>query len=489
MNNATKHAPPPSPLPEQERGTHVRVRIAPSPTGNLHVGTARTAIFNELFARHNNGSFIIRIEDTDSARSKSEYETSILEGLTWLGISWSEGPDIGGQYGTYRQSERTPEYAKALQTLLDTKKAYRCTCPAKEKSTGDIPVHSCACDKANNTTGVIRLKVTPELVVFTDIIRGEIKVHTNSFGGDFVIARDIHDPLFHLAVVCDDDAMAITHVIRGEDHLHNTIKHILIQRALGYSQPIYAHLPLLLDEQRKKLSKRSGETNVLAFRDMGYLPQTMVNYLALLGWNNGDDREYYTHEELAEAFTLERVHKSGAIFSMIKLSAMNKKYLAELSDDELLVWGLHHYDQKNITVSDTTRLLAPLKTELGRFASYDVGGTDLCEAMNWHEKSWMPALSAPSLVWKKSTPEATRSILTDLISLLQELPERDFTKATLEEYVMSWIDTNNHGRGDTLWPMRYALTGREHSPGPFEIAAVIGKEDALRRLTLAHGIL
>ncbi|HLC48961.1 MAG TPA: glutamate--tRNA ligase family protein, partial [Candidatus Andersenbacteria bacterium] len=303
MNNDAQLAPHPSPLPEQERGALVRVRIAPSPTGNLHVGTARTALHNELFAKHYNGSFIIRIEDTDKARSKPEYETALLDGLKWLGISWNEGPDVGGAYAPYRQSERAGEHAKAVQQLLDTGKAYRCTCPAKEMTGGEVPLHKCACPVAFHTTGVIRLKVNPELISFTDIIRGEVKVHTNSFGLDFVIARDISDPLFHLAVVCDDEAMAITHVIRGEDHLHNTIKHILIQRALEYSQPTYAHLPLLLDEQRKKLSKRSGETNVLAFRDMGYLPQTMVNYLALLGWNNGDDREYYTHEELAEAFT------------------------------------------------------------------------------------------------------------------------------------------------------------------------------------------
>ncbi|MEK7499308.1 MAG: glutamate--tRNA ligase family protein, partial [Patescibacteria group bacterium] len=395
----------------------------------------------------------------------------------------------GGEYAPYRQSERVGEHAKAVQELLDTSKAYRCVCPPKEMSSGDIAVHSCACPTANNATGVIRLKVTPELISFTDIIRGEIKVHTNSFGGDFVIARDISDPLFHLAVVSDDEAMKITHVIRGEDHLHNTIKHILIQRALGYAQPIYAHLPLLLDEQRKKLSKRSGETNVLAFRDMGFLPQTMVNYVALLGWNNGDDREYYTHEELGQAFTLERVQKSGAIFSMMKLSAMNKKYLSELSDEELLAWGLYHYTQKNISVRDETRLLHALKTELGRFASYDVGGIDLCEAMNWHEKNWMPELDAQKIVWKKSTPEATRDILEKLIALLEKLPEGDFTKEKIEEYVMNWIDANTMGRGDTLWPMRYAFTGREQSPGPFEIASVIGKEDTLQRLILAHGIL
>lgn len=466
----------------------IRVRIAPSPTGNLHVGTARTALFNELFARHTKGSFIIRVEDTDQGRSKPEYEKAILEGLQWLGINWSEGPDIGGEYGPYRQSERTEQYAQAVQTLLDTKIAYRCTCPPREKG-GEVAIHSCDCDTKDNTTGVIRLKVTPELISFTDSIRGEVKVHTNSFGGDFVLARDIHDPLFHLAVVCDDEAMKITHVIRGEDHLHNTIKHILIQRALAYSQPVYAHLPLLLDEQRKKLSKRSGETNVLAYRDMGFLPHTMVNYLALLGWNPGDDREYYTHEELAEAFTLERVQKGGAIFSMTKLSAMNKHYLLELSDEKLLAWGMYHYEKNNIPVSNADRLLRALKTELGRFSSYDIDGTKLYEALSWYEEHWKAEYAPELLIWKKSTKEATREILHDLIDILIQLPEDQFTKQRIEEHVMHWIDTNKKGRGDTLWPMRIALTGRQYSPGPFEIASTIGKKDTISRLETAHNFL
>lgn len=467
---------------------HIRVRIAPSPTGNLHVGTARSALYNELFARHTKGSFIIRIEDTDQARSKTEYETAILDGLRWLGIHWSEGPDIGGDYGPYRQSERTAEYTKALETLLDAKKAYRCTCAPREKG-GEVTVHSCDCDTKNNEKGVIRLKVAPELILFTDSVRGEVKVHTNSFGGDFVIARDINDPLFHLAVVCDDEAMKITHVIRGEDHLHNTIKHILIQRALGYSQPLYAHLPLLLDEQRRKLSKRSGETNVLAYRDMGFLPHTMVNYLALLGWNPGDDREYYTHEELAEAFTLERVQKGGAIFSIVKLAAMNKHYLLELPDEQLLAWALYHYTKNNIPVANPDRLLRAVKTELGRFSSYDVDGTPLYAALSWHEETWKPTYAPELLVWKKSTKEAARDLLNELITLLTELPEDQFTKQRIEEYVMNWIDTNEKGRGDTLWPMRVALTGREYSPGPFEISSVIGKNDTIARLQAAFDFL
>ncbi len=467
----------------------VRVRIAPSPTGNLHVGTARAALFNELFARHNNGTFILRIEDTDTARSEAQYEQSIIDGLTWLGLTWQEGPNIGGDRGPYRQSEKTERYTKALEQLLESGRAYRCTCAQKERGTGAIPVHFCACDTAGHTDGVIRLKVTPEKVTFTDHIRGNVSVHTDSFGGDFVIARSITDPLYHLAVVCDDADMAITHVIRGEDHLHNTIKHILIQRALGFTQPEYAHLPLLLDEQRKKLSKRSGETNLLAYKDAGFLPHTMVNYLALLGWNPGNDREYFTHEELAQEFSLERVQKGGAIFSLPKLQAFNRHYLSLLSDQELLAWATYHYDNNAIKIEDAGRLLRALKTELGRFSSYDINGTPLHEALSWHTPTWEASYEPKLLIWKKSNQKGTKEIVDDLHLILEELPEQSFTKEGLEEHVMKWIDKNNKSRGDVLWPMRVALTGREHSPGPFEVGSAIGKADSLRRLKNASDCL
>ncbi|OGY36318.1 MAG: hypothetical protein A3E36_00150 [Candidatus Andersenbacteria bacterium RIFCSPHIGHO2_12_FULL_45_11b] len=451
----------------------VRVRIAPSPTGNLHVGTARTAIFNDLFARHhgNNGAFIIRIEDTDTERSKPEFEENILEGLRWLGLNWQEGPDVGGLYGSYRQSERVGEHKQALEQLLASGAAYE-------------------------DDGAIKLKVEEKNVSFDDAVRGTVTVHTDSFGGDFVIARNIDSPLFHIAVVCDDFAMQITHVIRGEDHLHNTIKHILIQEALGYPRPHYAHLPLLLDEQRKKLSKRSGETSLLAYRDMGILPQAILNYLALLGWNPGDEREYFTQEELAQAFSLERVQKGGAIFSNVKLSAMNKHYLSQLSNEDLLSWAAIHYEKAGIAISEPERLLTTLKTELGRFASYDVGGIPLHEAMSWHASDWKSDYAAVSLTFKKAyseqTPEikkSTQAILSELMQDVQEISGDLFTPEALQEFLMGWIDKNQKGRGDVLWPLRVALTGREHSPGPFEVASVIGKSDTLRRLQLAHDSL
>lgn len=430
----------------------VRVRIAPSPTGNLHVGTARASLFNELFARKMGGKFIVRIEDTDTARSKREYETSILEGLKWLGITWNEGPDIGGEHGPYRQSERTKSYTQALQQLLDTSKAYK---------EGEA----------------IRLKVEPQTVAFHDLIRGDIAIDTKSFGGDFVIARNITDPVFHLAVVCDDEAMRISHVIRGEDHIHNTAKHILIQQALGYSQPIYAHLPLLLDADRKKLSKRSGETNLLAYRDMGFLPEAMLNYLALLGWNPGDEREFFTHEELAQVFSIERVQKGGAIFSIDKLTAINKHYIRTFSVSELMT-------RAGIT-SDNERTAKAVALEQERISTLN----ELHEAIAFASDNWKLECEPHTLVWKKSTAEATKNILTELITKLVQYENDDFTASQLQEYLMAWIDSGGLGRGDVLWPMRVALTGSEHSPGPFEIAEVIGKDKTIRRLTAARDIL
>ena len=222
---------------------------------------------------------------------------------------------------------------------------------------------------------------------------------------------------------------------------------------------------------------------------MGILPQTMLNYLALLGWNPGDEQEYFTHEELAEAFTLERVQKGGAIFSMVKLSAMNKHYLSELSDDGLLAWAKTHYDIHNIAITNPQKLLGALKTELGRFASYDIDGTALHEAMSWYSEDWPGSYDPNILIWKKSTQEATRGILAELIGILEPLSDERFTKAALEEFLIEWIDSHQKGRGDVLWPLRVALTGREHSPAPFDVAAVIGKQDTLKRIQNAHDSL
>lgn len=430
----------------------VRTRIAPSPTGNLHVGTARTALFNELFARKNGGSFILRLEDTDKERSTREHEENILEGLRWLGLEWDEGPDVGGTSGPYRQSERTDIYRSVLQKLLDAGTA--------RYGEGETIV----------------LHVEPQEIVFTDEIRGEIRLSTDDFGGSFIIARSLSDPLFHLAVVVDDAAMGITHVIRGEDHLHNTAKHILIQRALEYEAPVYAHLPLLLDEQRAKLSKRSGETNLLAYRDRGYLPEAVVNYLALLGWNPKNDREFFTHDELVETFSLEGIQRGGAIFSMHKLDAVNKEYMRKLSPNKLRKVTAPFFAE-TLSLSDE-KVEAALATEQERVGTL----VELAQSIQFFFPDGPGEYDATMLIWRKSDAKTTVDLLEKLTDKLADFSESDFTPDALEKQLLEWIDENDFGRGDTLWPMRVALTGRQHSPGPFEVAAVLGKKETLRRI-------
>ncbi|MEX2055047.1 MAG: glutamate--tRNA ligase family protein [Candidatus Andersenbacteria bacterium] len=442
---------------------NIRVRIAPSPTGNLHVGTARAALFNELFARREGGTFIIRIEDTDKERSEPQYEANIIEGLKWLGLTWQEGPDVGGEYGPYRQSERQTQHTAAIQQLLDSGAAY--------------------IDEAQNA--VIRLKVAPQEVTFTDLIRGTVTVHSDTWGGDFVIARSLTDSLFHLAVVVDDAAQQITHVIRGEDHLTNTARHILLQRALGIPTPEYAHLPLLLDEARRKLSKRSGETNLLAYRELGYLPEAMVNYLALLGWNPKNDQEFFTHDELVPAFSFAGVQKGGAIFSITKLNAINRHYVRQLSPADLLNQTQVFLKKEGIESSNSEFWQQALVTEQPRVDTLQ----ELAVAVSFFKEDWAGDYTPDLLIWRKSTPEATKERLEKTIEFLTTLTTDDFTIQALETKLLTWIDAEDLGRGDTLWPLRVALTGREHSPGPFEVAAVLSKEATLARLQAASAKL
>ena len=273
----------------------VRTRIAPSPTGFLHIGTARTALFNYLYARKMGGTFVVRIEDTDRARSTKEYEDDILAQLAWLGLSGDE---------FYRQSERAGEHQKALEGLVASDKAYLSKEPAKDDPT--------------RTVEVVRLRNPGKPVTFIDVVRGEITIDTADLG-DMVIARSLTDPLYHFAVVVDDEFAGITHVIRGEDHISNTPRQILIQEALGYERPIYAHLPLILAPDRTKMSKRRHATSVADFAKRGYTKEALINFLALLGWNPGNDKELYTEGELLAAFTLEHIQKGGAVFNEEKL--------------------------------------------------------------------------------------------------------------------------------------------------------------------------
>ncbi|MGZ6272378.1 MAG: glutamate--tRNA ligase, partial [Candidatus Limnocylindrales bacterium] len=340
----------------------VRCRIAPSPTGPLHIGTARTALFNFLFARRHGGTFILRLEDTDVARSTVAYERDILDGLHWLGLEWDEGPEVAGQpargpFGPYRQMERLPLYRDAADRLLAEDKAYPCYCTTKElaadraaQEAARQPPHyvgRCAhlspderrAREAQGLRPAIRFRVGEGIVAFDDLVRGRVEIDASALGGDLVIVRSDGTPLYHFTVVVDDALMAITHVIRGEDHLSNTPKHILLFRALGAPLPAFAHLPLILNPDRTKMSKRKSQTAIGEYIAQGFVKEAIVNHLALLGWASGvaEEEEIYSLEQLAQVFDLDRVHRGGAVFDRERLEWLNGQWIRRLPPEELVL--------------------------------------------------------------------------------------------------------------------------------------------------------
>jgi len=330
----------------------IRVRFAPSPTGHLHLGNVRTALFNWLFARRNSGAFILRLEDTDAARSTQESVDSVLDDLRWLGLSWDEGPGTDGPCGPYRQTERYGLYADYVRTLVESDKAYPCYCSQEEldagreqaKAAGRPYIYPGTCRRlsagqrkafeAQGRRPTVRLKIQPHTVSFTDLVRGPVSIHTHAFG-DWILTRPDGTPTYNFAVVVDDALMKITHVIRGEDHLSNTPKQIVLYQTLGFSIPEFAHLSMILGADGGKLSKRHGDVSLDAFRGRGFLPESVINGLALLGWSDAEGREVLTTAELVERFDLARVNKAAAIFDDAKFRHLNREHLKRLSDAEL----------------------------------------------------------------------------------------------------------------------------------------------------------
>jgi len=375
----------------------VRVRIAPSPTGPLHIGTARTALFNFLFAKRLGGTFILRLEDTDEARSTVEFERDILDQLHWLGMEWDEGPEVAGQpakgpYGPYRQMQRLDRYRVVADQLLAQDKAYYCYCSPAEldedrhaQEQAHQPPHyvgRCAhltaeqraAREAEGRKPVIRFRVGEGVVAFEDIIRGHVEIDTTALGGDLIIVRSNGTPLYHFTVCVDDVDMAITHVIRGEDHLSNTPKHILLFRAMGADVPQFAHLPLILNPDRTKMSKRKSQTAVADYRAQGFIQEAFDNFLALLGWASGTEEEIFSMDDLVQRFELERVHQGGAIFDRERLEWLNGQWIRKLGDDELvervlpfLVADLHELESSGADVrmpsADDVRALLPMIRE------------------------------------------------------------------------------------------------------------------------------
>lgn len=464
---------------------NIRVRFAPSPTGNLHVGGAHTALFNWLFARHTGGKFILRVEDTDRERSTPEYEKNICDGLRWLGLTWDEGPDINGPYGPYRQTERLDIYERYLHILLQKDLAYYCTCTNEELEMertealkrGVAPRYGGRCRSKNMKTGsgVIRFKVPEKEFAFTDIIRGELKFD-GALIGDIVIAKGLREPLYNFAVVVDDAEMRISHVIRGEEHIANTPRQLALIEALGFSPPQYAHLPLMLDARRAKLSKRAGVTAVDEYEKLGYLPEALINFLALIGWHPKGNEEKLSREQIIDEFSLERVQKAGAVFDLEKLAWLNSLYIRELAEDDIAARLDRLYPEfstyrERFSAEKLRTLIALTKERLQTLGDFAKTAKIFLEPN---------AYDAPLLVWKKSTPISARECLTAAREVLAALPETAFKITALQSALLPLMETK--GRGDVLWPLRVALSGADASPGPFEIMSIIGKVETLKRV-------
>ena len=424
----------------------VKVRIAPSPTGSLHIGTARTALFNWLFARHHGGQFILRIEDTDLERSKKEYETNIIEGLKWLGINWDNTH-------IERQTERLSLYRAYLERLLESGAAFWRQYTAEEKAQMEGEGRP-----ARDKVIMLKAPTDPEReIAFDDAIRGRVAVLAKNVG-QVVLAKDLDTPLYNFAVVVDDIDMGITHVIRGEDHISNTPKQLLIYEALHAAPPIFAHLPLILGADRSKMSKRHGETSVADYQ-ADYLPNALVSFMGQLGYTY--DAELLDKEAMAAQFDLARVHKSGAVFDINKLNWTNAQYVRRLSPATF---------KSLIGKPELPDAAVPVMTErLERLS-------DVAQfAYLWQRPSCDSAL----LTWKDSTPEQARAALDAVLKLAGS---HSLTQETLDALAVSHFDGK---KGSVYWPLRVALSGRQNSAGPIDILSVIGYDEASARIDQA----
>ena len=478
----------------------IRVRMAPSPTGPLHIGTARTSLYNYLFARHAGGTYVLRVEDTDTARSTIEFERDIVDGLHWLGIAWDEGPQVAGgedigPYGPYRQSQRLPRYAAEAERLLASGAAYYCYCTPEEleavrreqEARREAPRYDGRCrhltdaDRARFAASgrrpAIRFRVPDERVVFDDVVRGRVEIEADALGGDRVIVRSDGSPLYHFTVAVDDHAMEITHVIRGEDHLSNTPLHILLFRALGYPEPVFAHLPLILNPDRTKMSKRKSQTAITAYRDQGYLPETLVNFLAFLGWSPGTEEELFSLDGLTERFELSHVHKGGAVFDADRLDHLNGVYIRGLSDAELasrlrpFVAG----ELNDATLLAITPLIRERLVRLGDAA-------ELVAFLAEPDEVVATRYAAETLLPKRADARDTVDAMRRARETLASIPEAGWVADELEERCRAAAEAFGWKAGDFFKPIRVAVTGRTVSPPLFGSMALLGREHVLHRI-------
>ena len=463
----------------------VVTRFAPSPTGYFHAGSYRTALFAWIFAQQNKGKFILRIEDTDKERSKKEYEINIVESLKWLGLDYDE---------FYRQSDRTETYGLYIRQLLASGHAYVSSVEQEihrrleneiKMGHGTSDTKKSSSEQSRMPTSVIRFKNPNKKVVFDDLIRGRIEFDTTELG-DFVIAKSETEPVFHFVVVVDDHEMGVTHIIRGEDHISNTPRQILIFNALGFEVPLYAHIPLLLSTDRSKLSKRKGAIPISEYRSRGYLREAIVNYLALLGWHPSDDREILSIDDIIRDFSLDRVQKGGAIFDEEKLTWFNRQYILKLSDADFIEHAAAFLpDWVSPNSKSLTRLIPLLRDKISSFSEVS---PLLASTGELGFVGHMQPVLPDALLWKKNPSRTVASAHLLQTKIYFEAVSGDsFTAEALKSAL--WKYAEEKGKGDVLWPLRTALTGQDKSPDPFVSAAVIGRDESLKRIDAAIAVL
>lgn len=475
----------------------MRVRFAPSPTGPFHIGGARSALFNYLAARHAGGKLIVRIEDTDQKRSTRESEENIKEALRWLGITWDEGIDVGGPNGPYRQMERLACYQQYTDKLLAEGKAYYCFCTPEELEAerqaqmdkGETPVYGGHCRNLPKETVerylqegrpyVIRIVTPPdELLEFDDIVRGHVSFDANKVG-DFVIVKSDGVPVYNYCVVLDDALMGITHVIRAEEHLSNTPRQLVLYKALGLAAPTFAHVSLILGKDKKKMSKRHGATSVQQYRDLGYLPEALVNFLALLGWTPETDQEIFSKEELIHSFSLGRVAKNPAVFDIEKLNWINFHYMKALTPEALLDVCLPHLQQAGFVseeIDDGQRQW--LMTMVDALREHLQYGAQIVDAAKiFFSDDFTPENEETAAVLNEETAAAVLQMFADEFAALDEVTP-DAVQPLFKK-----IQKGLKVKGKSVYmPIRVALTGVMHGPDLNVIAALMGREKVLERI-------
>lgn len=486
----------------------IRTRFAPSPTGYLHVGGARTALYAYLFAKKNNGQFLLRIEDTDQKRFVEGATESLIRSLKQLGLNWDEGPDNGGPHAPYKQSERNPIYMKCVDQLLAGGHAYKCFCTSEEleemrrrqEARHEAPMYDRRCLKltpeeveakiAAGTTFVIRQKIPTGMVIVEDLIRGKVRFDSKTID-DQVLVKSDGFPTYHLANVVDDHDMEITHVIRGEEWLPSTPKHIWLYEAFGWTPPQYAHLSLLLNADRSKLSKRQGDVAVEDYFNKGYSTEAIINFIAFLGWHPGKgiEKEIYSIEELINDFSLENVHKAGAIFNLEKLDWYNwqwsrRRFLEAVEKDPsqrtaLLLQACDQYISADYKNADADLLSRALKTVeekiiqepklINSYIGFYFATPDFKPEIVYSEKMKVDA-------------DIVKKVLPEVITALETIPEESWNEDGIKTALLALVVKLELKNGQVFWPVRAILTGEQFSPGVFEVVWALGKDETLTRL-------